>query len=201
MKVIFSIILGYLFGSISPSYMLAKIKHENFREKGTGNLGATNTMVILGKWYGIGVMLFDFFKAYFAVKIAKALVPTYSVVWLMSGSAAVLGHVFPFYIKFKGGKGLACFGGVVLAYDVFAFLTLLIISLVLMFVFDYGTAMPISASVLFPFFVLGGNGGVPAFIVSAFLGGLIIFKHWSNVMKARRGEDTRVREYIKKYLK
>lgn len=200
MRIFASIIIGYLLGSISPSYILAKIKKENFREQGTGNLGATNTMVILGKWYGIGVMIFDLLKAFFAVKIAKALVPTMPVVWLLSGSASVVGHVFPFYLKFKGGKGLASFGGVVLAYDIVAFLILLVLSVILMFIFDYGTAMPISASILFPFFALG-NGGIWAFIVSACLGGLIIFKHWSNVKKARRGEDTRLREYIKKYLK
>ena len=199
MRIVASVLTGYLLGSISPSAFLAKIKHENFREQGTGNLGATNTMVILGKWYGIFVMVFDFLKAFFSVKIAKWLVPSAPFVWMLAGLMAVVGHVFPFYLKFKGGKGLASFGGVVLGYDVFAFVILLVLSVVLMLLFDYGAAMPISAATLFPFFVL--NDGLWAFMLSTALGLLIIVKHWSNLKKAYRGEDTRVREYIKKYLK
>ena len=201
MKIILCILLGYLLGSISPSHILGKLKHQNFRQQGTGNLGATNTMVILGKGYGALVMVLDLLKSYIAVRIAKAILPTMPAVWLLSGAFAVVGHVFPFYLKFKGGKGLASFGGVVLGYDIFTCLILLVISLALMFLFDYGTAMPVSASVLFPVFVLIRNGNVLCFLVSAFLGSLIIIKHWSNLQKAFRGEDTRVREYIAKYIK
>ncbi len=199
MKFVASVLTGYLLGSVSPSAFLAKIKHENFREQGTGNLGATNTMVILGKWYGIFVMAFDFLKAFFAVRIARWLVPSTPFVWMLAGLMAVVGHVFPFYLNFKGGKGLASFGGVVLGYDVFAFLVLLVLSVVLMLLFDYGAAMPMSAAVLFPFFVL--SDGLWVFALSTALGLLVIIKHWSNVKKAARGEDTRVREYFRKYLK
>ena len=201
MKVIVCIIIGYLLGSINPAHFLEKIKKENFRKQGTGNLGATNTMIILGKKYGALVMVFDVLKSFFAVRIAKAFLPMMPAVWLLSGAFAVAGHVFPFYLKFRGGKGLAAFGGVVLGYDIFSFVILLIISIVLMLLFDYGTAMPVSASILFPFFVLMRGGNALCFFISLLLGGLVFLKHFSNLQKAFRGEDTRVREYIERYIK
>ena len=201
MKIILCIFLGYLLGSISPSHILEKVKRVNFRTQGTGNLGATNTMIILGKGYGALVLMLDLLKSFIAVRIAKIILPSMPFMWLLSGLFAVIGHVFPFYLKFKGGKGLASFGGVVLGYDMFSFVILLVISLILMFLFDYGTAMPVSASILFPLFVLIRKGDVICFLVSIFLGGLIIIKHWDNLKKAFSGEDTKVREYITKYIK
>ncbi len=201
MRIFLSLCLGYFLGCISPSHILEKIKHENFREKGTKNLGATNAMIILGKNYGALVMIIDLLKSFVAVKIAKTVLPELPFAWLLSGAFAVVGHIFPFYLKFRGGKGLASFGGVILAYDVFTFSILLIISLVCMFLFNYGTAMPFSASLLFPLFVLMRKGDSLCFLISVLLGGLVIFKHWQNLKKAFRGEDMKVREYIKRYIK
>ena len=201
MRIFLSLSLGYFLGCISPSHILEKIKHVNIRNQGTKNLGATNTMIILGKGYGALVMILDLLKSFVAVKIAERLLPAMPSLWLLTGFSAVAGHVFPFYLKFKGGKGLASFGGVVLGYDAFTFLFLLVISVICMFLFKYGTAMPFSSSILFPFFVLIRKGDIPCFLISALLGGLIIFKHWENIKRARQGEDITVKEYIRRYIK
>lgn len=201
MKLIVCIGLGYLLGCINPAFVLAKIKHQNFREKGTKNLGATNAMIILGKKYGALVMIIDLLKSFVAVKIAKYILPDASFAWLVSGTFAVIGHIFPFYLNFKGGKGLASFGGVVLGYDIFIFSVLLVISVICMFLFNYGMAMPFSASILFPFFIFVVKGDVLCFLLSTFLGIVIIFKHWENIKRARQGEDITVKEYIRKYIK
>lgn len=201
MKIFLSLCLGYLLGCISPSHILEKIKHVNLRSQGTKNLGATNTMIILGKGYGILVMILDLLKSFFAVKISERILPDMPFMWLLTGTFAVLGHIFPVCLNFKGGKGLASFGGAVLAYDAFAFAILLLISLVLMFLFDYGTLMPVSASVLFPLCVLKDGGDITCFLISVFLGTVIFLKHFGNLKKTLRGEDTKVREYIAKYIK
>jgi len=197
LKILYCALIGYLLGSLSPSAFLSKLKKKNFRENGTGNLGATNTLLILGKGYAAFVMLFDIAKAYLAVKISQILLPHMAIAGALSGFAAVLGHIFPFYMKFKGGKGLASFGGMILGLDPIMFLILLVISLSLMLIVNYSYAMPISASILFPVMYAAKTNDPMSALVTILTGILIIYKHYSNFQKAKRGEDVKIREYIK----
>ncbi len=198
MKTLLCIVLGYFIGSFNPALIISKIKKTDIRETGTGNLGATNTMIHFGKGLGAFVMLFDFFKAVLAVYIAKLLHPVGALTGLLAGVSAVLGHMFPFYLKFRGGKGLASFGGLVLAVDPPVFLFLLILGLALMLIVNYSYVMPFSAGSLFP--VLHGlrAQSFTAFAIAAIIGFLVIFKHYENLGKAKRGEDFKIREFLKK---
>lgn len=198
MRIILCVLLGYLLGSLSPAAMFSKIKKKNLRKQGTGNLGATNTMLVLGKRYGALVMLFDIAKAFVSVKLAQLIFPSFAVCGVLAGGAAVVGHIYPFYMKFKGGKGLAAFGGFILGVDPLLFLILLIIALVMMLIFNYGVAMPVSAAVLFPILYGIRNGDVASVIVVTMVSILIICKHLSNIGKAWRKEETKVRDYLKK---
>lgn len=200
-QLILSGIIGYLIGSLSPSYLLSKIKGENLREKGTGNLGATNTAIILGKGYGAFVMLFDIFKAILASILAGAIFKNTALAPIVSGVFAVVGHIFPFYLKFRGGKGLATFGGLILSLDPTMFCILLILTIVLMFLFNYGVAMPLSASVLFPLLAFLKTKSVAVFVFT-FLASLLVFvKHLPNLKKAINKEDTTTRDYLFKLKK
>lgn len=200
MKILLCILIGYLLGSLNPAALLSKLKKENLRKQGTGNLGATNTMIVLGKGYGALVMLFDIAKAFISVKLSQMLFPTVALAGIIAGSAAVVGHVYPFYLKFKGGKGLAAFGGMILAIDPLLFLILLAVCLVLMFVINYSVVMPMSAAVLFPILYGIRSGEVVSAVIATATSVLIIYKHSSNIGKTRRGEEPKVREYIKKHL-
>jgi len=200
MKILYCLIIGYLLGSLSPSALISKLKKKNLRECGTKNLGATNTMLTFGKWYGLFVMLFDISKAYIAVKLARMFFPALAVSGVLAGSAAVVGHVYPFYLRFKGGKGLAAFGGLVLGLDPLLFLILLVIALILMLIINYSVAMPMSAAVLFPvLYGIQSRDIIGALILTA-VSVLIIYKHFSNIYKARRGEDVKIREFVKAHL-
>lgn len=200
-ELVLSGIIGYAIGSLSPSYLLSKIKKQNFREKGTGNLGATNTMLILGKGYGAFVMLFDIFKAVAAAAVAGAIFKKTAMASLVAGVFAVVGHIFPFYLKFRGGKGLATFGGLILSFDPVMFLILLALTLILMFVFNYGVAMPMSACVLFPILALLKTRSIAVFALT-FLASLLVFiKHFPNLKKALNKDDATVRDYILKLKK
>ncbi|MBE6608857.1 MAG: glycerol-3-phosphate acyltransferase [Ruminococcaceae bacterium] len=201
MKALYCLITGYLLGCINPALIISKVKKKNIRESGTGNLGATNVMLNFGKGFGAFVMLFDVFKAVIAVDIAIFLCPTVRLAGLLSGVCAVLGHIFPFYLKFKGGKGLASFGGLVLALDPALFLMLLVLGLTLMFIVNYSYVMPFSAGALFPVIYGIKTGNTAVFMISAFVGGLIIFKHYENRGKALRGEDIRIRELLKSLIR
>ena len=191
-----SVLLGYLLGALNPAALVARIKHANLREQNTKNLGATNTMLTFGLRWGILVLIVDMGKAICAVLLASHLFPDFPEAGLIAGGAAVCGHIFPFYLGFRGGKGLAPFLGMILAYDPPVFVLLLFIGIVLALVFNYSAAMPLSIAPLFPVAVWlrTKNGFCVVAAVATSL--LVLIKHWGNLRRAMRREDNRVRQYI-----
>ncbi|MFC1637667.1 glycerol-3-phosphate acyltransferase, partial [Candidatus Margulisiibacteriota bacterium] len=114
---IFLIILGsYLLGSIPFSHLFPKIKGHDVRKKGTMNIGATNALVVAGPVLGALALAGDIAKGYLAVSLAVYYSP---LPWVAAaaGLAAMLGHCFSIFLKFKGGKGIATMGGALLAFD------------------------------------------------------------------------------------
>lgn len=196
MRYFFAITIGYLLGSFSPSAIIAKKKNHDLRREGSGNLGATNTFLSIGKKYGFLVMGIDMLKAIIAYQIASSLLPNCEFAGLIGGGAAIVGHVFPIFLKFKGGKGLACFGGTVLAYDPILFLILMLITVALVLIFNYTAAMPISASLLFPIAAGLRDRSFTIFFVASVISSIITVKHWENLVRARNGSEMKVRDYL-----
>ncbi|MBP3554665.1 MAG: glycerol-3-phosphate acyltransferase [Clostridia bacterium] len=199
MNALFCAVIGYLLGSVSPSALLSKIKKKNIREHGTKNLGALNTLINFGKGWGVFVMLFDIAKAVISVAIARRFF-AFEYASIVAGGAAVIGHMFPFYMKFKGGKGLAPFAGFVLANHPLHFLFLFIFCVSLMFIVNYSVALPFSASMMYPFLAAYHKGNVDyvMFFLTAIISVVMIVKFWGNFRKALNGEDEKVRDFIKK---
>ena len=195
-----AVIIGYLLGSINPAALVSRIKRVNMRERGTGNLGATNTMLLFGKGFGAAVMLFDIAKGAVSVILAGVLFPHITYIGLLAGLAAVIGHIFPFYMKFKGGKGLAAYAGMILAFDPLIFLLLLILCVISMLIVNYSVAMPMTAAVLFPVCVWIFHGDIILTVLSVAASALIAFMHRGNITKAKNGTDNKVRDYIRKYI-
>jgi len=194
----FSLLLGYIIGSLSPSALISRLKKKNLRDMGTGNLGATNTALNFGKTAGAVVMLFDITKGAGAVLLAKALFPEVSLLsGLISGSAAVIGHIFPFYMKFKGGKGLAAYGGMVLATDPSIFLFLLCLGLIFILIFDHGIALTLSASILFPALMTLKYNNIPVAAISSAISIILIIRHSDNIMRAKNNREIKVRAFFK----
>lgn len=102
MEIGICIIMGYLIGTLSPAALFAKLKNANLRENGTGNLGATNALLVMGRVYGVLVMVLDILKAFIAFRLAAKLFPAIKVAGMIAGLAAIIGHIFPFYMNFKG---------------------------------------------------------------------------------------------------
>ena len=184
--------MGYLIGTVNPSYIIAKIRGEDIRKKGSGNAGASNALIIYGKLIGVFCALFDIFKSFFAIRLAEFFFPTSALVFSMTGVSCILGHVFPFYMGFKGGKGVACLGGMILAYDWLVFLIMLASEIVLVLASGYICLMSISASIVFPFIygILSRNiwGG----IVLLISGVVITWKHRENVRRIGKGTEMRI---------
>lgn len=201
MKYLLCILIAYLIGSLSPSALIAKIKHKNLKEEGSGNLGATNTTLVIGKMYGFIVMVLDIFKGYLSVKITTYVVPNAEWFAMLSGFFAIIGHCFPFYLKFKGGKGLATFGGVILAYKPLLFLFLLISGALLVLVVNSATILPYYGSVAFPIYVAITTKYFPIIAVCTAMSLFMMIIFIPNLKKAINGQEYKSREFLKKQFK
>ncbi|MBQ8141111.1 MAG: glycerol-3-phosphate 1-O-acyltransferase PlsY [Clostridia bacterium] len=200
MTYVIGAIIGYLLGSLNPAALISKIKHKNLRKSGTGNLGATNVMLNFGKGFGLLVMLFDILKGFAAVKLAELIFPESAFIGMVSGLTAIIGHIFPFYISFKGGKGLAAFAGVVLAYNPWLFLFLLLSGCVLMIIVNYSFILPFYAAAVFSVFAAVTSKSIPLTLLCAAASALIMIKHAGNIQKAKEGTDNKVRDVIKRMI-
>ena len=198
MERVLSLIIGYLIGAINPAKIISLIKKQDLKESGTKNLGATNVMLHFGKVLGLIVMIFDIFKAFLSYNLAMVIFDELPVCGLYAGFGAVLGHVFPFYLKFKGGKGFATFGGIVLAYSWKMFIILLIIAVSLMLICNYTFAMPYSGSILFTVYVGIDSASIEVTCLTALIGLFIMAMHFENLKAAVLGTDMQVRPFVKK---
>ena len=197
-KYIFSAVFGYLIGSLSPSALISKVKNKDIRECGTKNLGATNVTLNFGKGLGVFVMIFDMAKAFSSFELMQMLFEGNELVGIVAGGAAVLGHVFSIYHGFRGGKGLAPFGGLVLAYDARVFLFLLLTGLALMFIVNYAFILSFWGACAFPFAVAIRGEDVLVLFVALVASAVVFVKNYSNMLKAKNGEHKTIREYIRK---
>ena len=189
--------LGYLLGCSNLAYWLAKRNNVDFRKGGSGNLGASNTTILLGWKAGVCVGIHDIGKAVLAVLLAKLLLPGQEYVGAAAGVAAVLGHIFPFYLKFKGGKGLASFFGTVLALNwkvgIAIGLLLVIITLVTDFI-SLGT-LTVSLAAPVGFLLITGRVIIPLILMVA--SAMLILKHIENIHRLLNKTEIGLRSTIK----
>ncbi len=182
--------LGYSLGEINSAYILGAHKGYDIRKKGTGNAGATNVMLLEGKLAGAFVMLFDMGKAAASVSLCRRLFPNFASAGETAGTAAILGHMFPARLGFRGGKGLACIGGTVLALGDFP--AMFCFAAAVLLKTRYLCAVPISASLFYPVYrgLISGNWegaailGTVAFPVFA--------KHIENLRRISENRELRV---------
>ena len=189
MTAFLSLGLGYLVGCINPAAWIAKMKHVNLKEEGTGNLGATNTAYVMGKKAGYFVLFFDIFKSYFSFKLAKWLFPKLLIAGILASIGCILGHCFPVTMHFQGGKGLAAFGGLILAFRPWMFFTIITVGITLMFVCNTGVIAPFMGCVLFPLFTYFSGCDTMELLAVTAASALIFATHFSNFRMARRKED------------
>ena len=115
MDVFLSFLLGYAVGMINPSYIIGRIRGFDIRKRGSGNAGGSNALITMGKVIGLLCILFDLAKAALVTWGAARIFPECALSFPAAAVGVVLGHVFPPYMKFRGGKGFACLGGAILA--------------------------------------------------------------------------------------
>ena len=189
MNMIVILLIGYLIGCISPAALLAKIKNVDLKQESTKNLGATNTALVLGRGSGLFVMLVDILKSILSAKLSQMLFPQISCAGMVACIGCILGHCFPVFLHFRGGKGLAAFGGMVLAYNPWFFVMILIPGVVLMVILNTGVAVPMLACVMFPILVAMYGNGIAESIMALIASGIIIIMHQENLKLALKRRD------------
>ena len=189
MAAVMSLGLGYLVGCVNPAMLISKIKHVNLRNEGTGNLGATNTAYVLGKKAGIFVMIFDILKSFLSYKLAKWLFPKLLIAGILASIGCILGHCFPVFMDFEGGKGLAAFGGLILAYSPKMFLAIVTTGIILMFVCNTGVVAPFMGCLMFPVLVYYSSHDLLDTVAVLIASAIIFSTHLSNFKMAKRKED------------
>lgn len=200
MGYIVSFILGYGMGCLNPAWFISRTKHINIHKCGTGNPGTTNAFMNLGKGWGCLVLIFDVLKAFLAVVICRQIFPSVPLMSIVAGCAAVMGHIFPFYLKFYGGKGIASFAGFILAEDWRLFIFLLVVGCIMALIFNYGCSISFSAAFLFPVLYAGKVHSMATFFLLAVCSGVITYRHKENILKIRSGQEIPIRTFLCRYI-
>lgn len=168
LQIILCILFGYLIGNINPSYIIGRLRGFDIRKKGSGNAGASNALITMGKGIGIASAIFDILKAAAAYWLAPLIFAELGLAAEIAGTACIIGHMFPAVMGFKGGKGLACLGGVLLAMDFRFFIIIFSLEILLAIVTNYICVVPITASVIMPIvYGLFGDRGVAPWFLNA----------------------------------
>lgn len=192
-----SLVIGYLAGCSSMAYYIGKLKKQDVRKAGTGNLGASNTAVLFGWGAGILVALHDIAKAAAAVLLTKWLFPDLEYAGVVAGVAAVLGHIFPFYLKFRGGKGLASFFGLTLALNWKLALVIVLAAVIITWLTDYIVLATTATVVSVPAYLGYANHSWMLVLILCIASVVIIYKHRMNYVKIAKGTEFRLRSAVR----
>ena len=200
MMIVLMLILSYLIGAIPNGYVIGKVFFKkDIREFGSGNTGATNSFRVLGKPAGFIVTFLDIFKGFITVFFplwfsvhAQGPISTFFTHGLIVGIFAIIGHVHPIYLKFKGGKAVATSAGVVLGVNPILLLILAVIFFGILYLTKYVSLSSIIAaiscvigSLIIHDYILFG--------MSAFVSIILIFRHRSNIIRIFKGEEPKIK--------
>jgi len=194
---------SYLLGSIPFGYLAGRLVAIDIRQAGSGNVGATNVVRVLGKGYGYPVFALDVLKGFAAVKIAMLMAPGRPPEWnspqmfgILAAVSSVLGHLYPPWLKFKGGKGVATSAGALLALTQVATLIGVAIWIIVFWLTRYVSLASITAAIVLPIVILvvssrDQNKGKLLVYASACVAVVVIWRHRSNVSRLMRGTEPR----------
>ena len=196
------ILLAYLTGAFPSAVWVGKTFYKiDVREFGSGNSGATNTFRVLGKKAGIPVLIMDIFKGWLSVNYISFLtnIPESAEavfeIKLAFGIAAVIGHLFPIYTGFRGGKGIATLLGLLIGLHAVAALYSILVFVIVFFTSKYVSLGSIIASIAFPILVILilGSTNVSLNLFAFFVPILSLITHQKNIERLLRGEETKVK--------
>ena len=178
------------------AYYLAKIMKADLRSGGSGNLGASNAVVLLGWKAGVLTAVHDIGKSALAVILAKILLPNLEYAGAAAGVASVLGHIFPFYLKFKGGKGFASYFGMTIALNWKLAICVGIAIVLVTVITDYIVCGTLTTILSVPVYI-GLTVGWLAAAILCIATGVILYKHRENYPRMLNGTELGLRSAIR----
>src|SRR5215831_10851525 len=197
------VIGSYLLGSIPFGYLAGRIAGIDIRKCGSGNVGATNVLRALGKFYGYSVFAADFLKGFVAVKLSLWMATRAQSEWssaeifgIFAAIFSVVGHSFPIWLHFKGGKGVATSAGAFFGLAPVAALVGAAVWILTFWVTRYVSVASIAAAAALPFSILittwlSRTAGKSLFYLSVCLAAVVIWRHRSNLSRLTRGTEPR----------
>ncbi len=206
---ILGLILAYLLGSIPTAVWIGRLFYnKDVREFGSGNAGATNTFRVLGKSAGIPVLVIDVLKGSISILLVGLIsdIPTNSDAFinlqLAFGISAFIGHLFPVFAEFRGGKGVATMLGIVLALNFPSALLAILVFLVVFILSGYVSLSSISAALSFPIFVLAIlKTDYPTMVIfSLMVSILMLITHQKNIERLLKKEESKMFLFKKKAI-
>ncbi|PFG06293.1 glycerol-3-phosphate acyltransferase PlsY [Bacillus sp. es.034] len=185
------LILSYLLGSIPSGLLIGKTFYgKDIREHGSGNLGGTNTFRTLGVKAGMIVTIMDILKGTLATLLPLMLAS--DVHMLLAGVFAVIGHMYPVFANFRGGKAVATSAGVLLGYNYILFLILLAVFFICLYATKYVSLSSMIAAVLaFTYSVFTGD--IPLIIVVGILTIFVIYRHRANIVRIKNKTEPKIK--------
>ena len=194
MTYFYTILIGYLLGCFQASYFISKYLHGfDIRDKGTGNAGASNMVTTLGWKTGFVTAVIDILKASIAIWIINYIFSendNINFLKYLAGCSAVIGHIFPFFMNFKGGKGLASFMGLLFGIDPIIGLSSMALIITLTLITDYVALASILAYILFPIYgLLTDLFEFDIFYITLTIGMIGVYKHKININNMINGNE------------
>ena len=192
-------LIAYLLGSIPTGYLAGRMRGIDIRQTGSGNIGATNVFRVLGRTAGIVVLIIDGLKGYaacawvaeLAVHWFPARVGEGDALRITAGLAAILGHNFTCWLKFRGGKGIATSAGVLAALVPGALIIILSLWVIVFALTRYVSLASITASVALPLATWITRHSISLTLVTGAMAALAIYKHRSNIQRLVQGTENR----------
>ena len=192
MKLEIIIVISYLLGSIPFGFLLTKFfLKKDIREIGSGNIGATNVLRTGNKFIGYTTLILDILKAVVPIILTKV----YFIEYLYIASLCVfLGHVFPIWLRFKGGKGVATYVGILFSINYFFGIIFIVSWLIIFFISKYSSLGSITSSLIIPIFIfLNSSYENQYFFIIMFV--LILYTHRENVKRLINKEESKTKIY------
>lgn len=204
MRPFWAVSIAYLLGSIPTGFLIVRAKEGgDIRKTGSGGTGATNVSRRAGKLAGVVTLLFDVLKGLMAMLLAKELLGTVEVGsgrwgWAMAGVAVVVGHIFPVWLKFRGGKGVATSIGVFLMLSPWSLLIASVVFLAIVLVTRYVSLASMVAALTVPLtmLMLGRESVVSRdteILAATCIAALVVFAHRGNIQRLRNGTENKFR--------
>ncbi len=202
-----SAIIGYLIGSVNSSITVIKVwKHEDIREHGSKNAGLTNTLRVYGKKAALAVLICDLLKGIIAVTLCRFIsrmigaVDNTVIVGYVAGIFVMIGHIFPLYYGFKGGKGVLIAATTLLAIDPVTFSIIIPFFIIILLITNYVSVASITAAAAYPVVTLICQTfrkfptRIPDTIFAAIIGVIIIYMHRANIKRLKEGTESKFRK-------